>query len=340
MEALYGDGPFMNSLYNSLTDDGVLLTQVGEAISIGDQAENYPGNFNFQRFAYEKGLKNQGFNVIFNYEEPRAGFDGIWSFYAAFKSDISRARWKMNEAQFDLEIQKRSIRRVDADSVESGELKGLMDYFDGATMKTYRYPSKHAQILYCQRDPKPEGCITDVQEHIATGSPIHEPIGFDPNVPNLSADHFAVSNKSVLLSKVDVPEQSYLMLEQSIHDVQITPSMASILRAESSVYDLAKGPLANFVSSDQNGVAAYSTQRIDSGLLSLLGHGCEGNFNTENKNHAADTTKMKKDFVFHPSHTRNSHLPPFVKTSGKIAAGEEVTPDFIRSSYCSKVDAL
>ncbi|OEU19124.1 S-adenosyl-L-methionine-dependent methyltransferase, partial [Fragilariopsis cylindrus CCMP1102] len=30
VEALYGDGPFMNSLYNSLTDNGVLLTQVGE----------------------------------------------------------------------------------------------------------------------------------------------------------------------------------------------------------------------------------------------------------------------------------------------------------------------
>ena len=323
MEALYGDGPFMNSLYNSLTDDGVLLTQVGEAIGIGDQAENYPGNFNFQRYAYEKGLKNQGFNVIFNYEEPRAGFDGIWSFYAAFKSDISRARWNMNEAQFDLEIHKRSIRRVNADSLESGEVKGIMDYFDGATMKTYQYPSKYAQILYCQRDPKPEGCVTDVQEHIATGKPIHEPIGFDPDVSNLSADHFAVGNNSGVTSKVDVPEESYLMLEQSIHDVQITPSIASILQAESDVYDLAKGPLANFVENGAAKGATYATQRIASGLLSLLGHDCEGNSITENENLLADT-KAKKDFVFHPSHTRNSHLPPFVKTSGKVASGEEV----------------
>lgn len=310
----------MNSLYNSLTDDGVLLTQVGEAIGIDDLAENYPGNFNFQRYAYETGLKNQGFNVIFSYEEPRAGFDGIWSFYAAFKSDISRARWQMNEAQFDLEIQKRSIRRVDADSVESGELKGLMDYFDGATMKTYRYPSKHAQIVYCQRDPKPEGCVTDVQDHVATGVPIREPSGFDPNVPNLSADQFVVGTDNVLVSKMDMPELSYLMLEQSIHDVQITPSMTAILQGEES---LSNSAVANFVSGDQESTtgATYSTHRIDSGLLSLLKHDFETNLMIESQFPVADT-KDKKDLVFHPSHTRNSHLPPVliaVERPGSVA---------------------
>ena len=82
VEALYGDGPFMNSLYNSLTDNGVLLTQVGEAVSVGDISETYPGNFNYQRAQYESGLINQGFEVVMQYDEPRAGFDGIWSFYA------------------------------------------------------------------------------------------------------------------------------------------------------------------------------------------------------------------------------------------------------------------
>ncbi len=251
VEALYGDGPFMNSLFNSLTDDGVLLTQVGEAISIGDEAENAPNNFNYQRFMYESGLKNQGFKVVFNYEEPRAGFDGIWSFYAAFKSDASRARWQMNEAQFDLEIQKRSIRRVNEEERESGEVRGLFDYFDGPTMATYRYPSKDAQVVFCQRDPKPYGCTTDIRDHHALRRPIYEPIGFDPEIPNLSAENFAVSGDGGLVSRVDVPEKSYLMAEQSIHDAQITPSMSAILQSKNEIYDQTIGPVANFVGADR-----------------------------------------------------------------------------------------
>ncbi|VEU43344.1 unnamed protein product [Pseudo-nitzschia multistriata] len=157
VEALYGDGAFLNSLYNSLTDTGVLLTQVGESAYIGDISETYPDNFNYQRAMYEKGLKNQGFKMVFHYEEPRAGFNGIWSFYAAFKDDSSRARWQMNEAQLDLEIRKRAIQMVDDRDVEEGELKGPFDVFDGPTMATYRFPSKHAQQ---RQGSSPQGYYT------------------------------------------------------------------------------------------------------------------------------------------------------------------------------------
>ena len=203
---------------------------------------------------YENGLKNQGFKVVFNYEEPRAGFDGIWSFFAAFKSDASRARWQMNEAQFDLEIQKRSIRRVDEDKIESGEVRGLFDYFDGPTMATYRYPSKDAQVVFCYRDPKPYGCTTDIQDHHARHKPVYEPIGFDPEIPNLSADNFAVSSDGGLVSRVDVPEKSYLMLEQSIHDAQITPSMSGVLQSKDDIYEQTIGPVTNFVGSNRGGL--------------------------------------------------------------------------------------
>jgi hypothetical protein len=245
----------LNSLFNSLTEDGVLLTQVGEAVNFGDIAETYPGNYNYQRSMYEKGLKNQGFTVVMNYEEPRAGFNGIWSFFAAFKNDSSRARWHMNEAQLDLEIQKRAVRRVDVDKIASGEIRGLFDYFDGPTMATYRYPSKQAQVVYCMRDPKPYGCTTDINDHYTQQTVHYEPTGFDPEIPNLSAENFAVTTNSGLVSRVTVPENSYLMLEQSIHDVQIPPSTSAILRREvGAIYDRTIGPVTNFVSGDREGL--------------------------------------------------------------------------------------
>ena len=231
VQALYGDGAFLNSLYNSLTENGVLLTQVGESAYIGDIAETYPGNINYQRFMYEKAMKNQGFEAVMHYEESRAGFNGIWSFYAAFKDGSSRARWEMNDAQIDLEIRKRSIPMVDGRDLEEGEMKGPFEVFDGPTMATYRFPSKHSQVMYCLRDPQPYGCATNIKDHYNLNKAYYEPSGFDPEIPNFSSDNFALGGGGGrgLIPRVTIPEKSYLMLEQSIHDVSITPSTSSIL---------------------------------------------------------------------------------------------------------------
>lgn len=356
VEALYGDGPFMNSLYNSLTDDGVLLTQVGEALYIGDISETYPGNFNYQRSRYEAGLKNQGFAAVMNYEEARAGFDGIWSFYAAFKNDSSRARWQMNEAQLDLEIQKRSVRMVGDEKLETGEIRSLFDYFDGPTMKTYRYPSRDAQVVYCLRDPKPYGCTNDVNDHYAQQIPLYEPVGFDPETPNVSAEHFAVSESGGLVSRVEVPENSYLMLEQSIHGVAIPPLTSEVLESKGEdAYDRTIDPVRNFVSGDRQGLTIprrgdmHSVYRVDSGLLAFLQHGCGGSFNTESLHSSslsedtADPDAVPEDgllgrtfssavvneLIFNPAFTRNSHRPEFVLSSRAIPEGGEITSNFV-----------
>lgn len=356
VEALYGDGPFMNSLHNSLTDNGVLLTQVGEAVYFGDIAETYPGNFNYQRSRYEQGLKNQGFATIMNYEEPRAGFFGIWSFFAAFKDDSSRARWMMNEAELEIEIHKRSLRRVGEDDLESGEVKGIFDYFDGPTMATYQYPSRDAQVVYCLRDPKPFGCTTDINDHYAKKIAYYEPSGFDPDIPNVSAENFSLSETSVLVSKVTIPENSYLMLEQSIHDVKITPTASVILESKGDdIYDQTIGPVTNFVSGDREGLTIprrgniHSAYRVDSGWLSFLNHGCNGNFNVKSLHSSSlseemadpDTVpeegllgrsfsnKVMEELIFNPSFTRNSHRPEVVFSSRTIDEGEGITSNFV-----------
>mmetsp|Transcript_73222 Transcript_73222/g.148677 ORF Transcript_73222/g.148677 Transcript_73222/m.148677 type:complete len:925 (+) Transcript_73222:122-2896(+) len=335
VEALYGDGPFMNSLYNSLTDNGVLLTQVGEAVYKGDISEIYPGNFNYQRSRYEQGLKNQGFAVVMTYDEARAGFDGIWAFYAAFKDNSSRARWEMNEAQVDLEIRKRAIRMVDEDNIEEGEVRSPFDIFDGPTMATYRYPSKHAQAVFCLRDPKPYGCTTDINDHHREGIAYYEPTGFDPEIPNVSANNFSVDNTSGLTSSVKIPDNSYLMLEQSVHGVKVTPSTLSILRSDISSSEQGDipgqtiGPVRKFVSSPKRR-DTFSEYKVDTGLSSLLNHVCDGNYNTKSSNPSsglATESAVTNDLVFNPSQRRNSALPEVLISSRTITEGEGISSD-------------
>ena len=71
VEALYGDGVFLGSLYNGLTDQGILLTQVGSAIHVADPSETIPGNYHSQRAVYTRGLINQGFESIVDYNLVR-----------------------------------------------------------------------------------------------------------------------------------------------------------------------------------------------------------------------------------------------------------------------------
>jgi len=355
VEALYGDGSFLNSLYNSLNENGVLLTQVGEALVLGDISETYPGNFNYQRSRYEEGLKNQGFEAIMPYNEPRAGFSGTWSFYAAFKDVSSRSRWLMNEAQIDLEIRKRSIRMVDDVNIEDGEMNNPFEVFDGPTMVTYRYPSKESQVVYCLRDPQPYGCVTNVNDHIA-GRTRYEPSGFDPEIPNFTADNFVVENNTVLVPRVTIPENSYMMLEQSVHEVRIPPATSFILNRMKNTDNILNrmiDPVYTFVAENRGASAivrrgdVHSAYSIDIGLLSFLKHGYNQNPDTNSSVIDPDTvqssggdndlivgkSKFKslymKELVFNPSHTRNLPIPELVVSSHTIEKGKEIYSNFV-----------
>jgi hypothetical protein len=86
----------------------------------------------------------------------------------------------MNEAQFDLEIHKRSLQTIDGES-------SSLHYIDGATMMTYQYPTKPSQLAYCRRDtttsalqqPEQQGCPSaDVDNYkqsvtVTSNSSIH-----------------------------------------------------------------------------------------------------------------------------------------------------------------------
>lgn len=71
VDALYDGGPFMQSLPKALSDDGILIAQVGQAPDFRSSAEDFSINKN--RVKFFESLVNVGFEHIRDYEEVREG---------------------------------------------------------------------------------------------------------------------------------------------------------------------------------------------------------------------------------------------------------------------------
>jgi hypothetical protein len=67
-----------------------------------------------------------------------------------FKQRASRSNWFANEALVELKIRERVVQ------TRSGE--SPLRYFDGATMKSYRFPKKPTEDEFCRKVPVAESC--------------------------------------------------------------------------------------------------------------------------------------------------------------------------------------
>lgn len=88
-------------------------------------------------------------------------------------------------------------------------------YFDGATMTSFRYPTKNVETVYCRRDPLPESCKGG-----------H---GYDVERQNIPATSLEVKPSSShdglgVFAKSDIPEHSYTGLEKLVHSLYVAPA--------------------------------------------------------------------------------------------------------------------
>jgi hypothetical protein len=67
VEALYDGGPFLRSLPNALSENGIFVGQVGQAPSLKDPLEDHSLNRN--RVKFIQSLIDLGFLSILDYEE-------------------------------------------------------------------------------------------------------------------------------------------------------------------------------------------------------------------------------------------------------------------------------
>jgi hypothetical protein len=265
-DTLYSNVALSTAMRNALTDEGVLVSQVG----ISEVTTEAPWPFTPHGKELGKmvsAFRQVGFAAMKGYQEMHGQFRSPWSFMVAFLNHDSKLFWYANQAQFDLALQARAVSTI------SG--KGPFEYFDGATMMSYQYPSKLAENVFCRDLNAPEHCNTLR--------------GFDPFSPNIPLSSLEIKPSQIpnagrgVFVKESFPKGTYLVLEAAVDTIWVMPS----------TYDWASGMANGGVASDlwqsfepychgygyATDFFSGSAHIVDASLITFINHGCNGTNN-------------------------------------------------------------
>ena len=217
---LYNDNIFAKSLYDSLSDKGILVMQLGSSPELSDPAEEM--GMNEKRAQIMNLVEVVGFEQMFVYEESHCGFGSPWSFMVVCKSDDCHSNWYNNPASVDLEVHSRMI------PTKSGAPS--LKYFDGATMASYQMPSKAWETVYCRRTPRPDSCIyAHGFDKKRSNTPIHN---FEVKISGYGEN----SGRGVYAKK-DVHKDTYISLETVVQRVYVNALSSYIVELYASNLD-------------------------------------------------------------------------------------------------------
>ena len=211
-DILYSDEKFVSSLVHALTDDGILVVQVGEcdeAEPLVPGREYHPDPTDVLLSKYEKILQDHGMSGMRTYDEGHGQFMGQWEFRLAFKNRQAFSEFFNEPALIDLRLAQRGLKTV------SG--KKSLDYFDGPTLASIQYPSRAEELQHCviaHRDASPQ-CF---QPHVMDPDYIPRTTA----ATSLEDGHEAGSNTSW-----DAAVQ--LSMERSSWGIHVVPSVASMV---------------------------------------------------------------------------------------------------------------
>ncbi len=146
--------------------------------------------------------------------QSHAGFLGIWTYLVAFKSFETRKAWYAGEAEIELLRHRRSMRTSSGTSP--------FRYFDASTKKSYKLPSRSAEVVFCREEPRPPGC-----EH---GH------GFDPERPLVPVSSLQVKSSLIgksagrgVVAKVNIPKGAYIAIDDAVNKVFFPPSTFALI---------------------------------------------------------------------------------------------------------------
>jgi len=202
------DTTHLEAILNSLTDEGIMVIQIGRAPTILDPRPDI--GFNAPR---EKLFKNlEALDVVqamFVYEDPHCGFNEPRAFMIVCKSETCRRLFYAASDEIDYEIYSRIVKT-------HSKVRALQ-YFDGITHLGYQVAPKAWETTYCRREPIPFECS---YRHLDFKKPIFE-FNFDSEEENPfkvtadwegEGDDKYISNTHVYAS-VDIPKGAYIMPE-------------------------------------------------------------------------------------------------------------------------------
>jgi hypothetical protein len=262
---------FLKSLYNALTWDGVLVAQVGAALTPAAPAWTHNVK---EKVVYDmvKLLKGIGFENTKRYSEMYGGLGMSWSFLVALRRYESQELWYANPAEIDLELSRRTV---------VGQGDGLLQFFDGATMQTYQYPSRIAENVHCRAVAEANG-LGYTDNFCSNGH------GLDPFRSNADASSFNITTSLIpnagrgLISTRHLAKGSYVAADQGGHAIYAMPSTYELVQQMLSLQTTTKlvhwNILNVFLFGYGVGIDFYGTPAyiIETSKLLFINHGCNG----------------------------------------------------------------
>jgi hypothetical protein len=328
-DVLYNNEKFVEAVSAALGEDGVFVSQFGEASKLCN-----PGaNFSSTKFAlnFIQHLVNHGFVAVKEFMEAHGGFLGNWGFLISFKAEETKANWYANQAEVELKLKERAVRTLDGSD-------SPFRYFDGATMMGYQYSSRVEQEVFCRTTPAPDLCD---QGH-----------GLDPAVKNVPASSLEVRQSTIpnggrgVFFKESVSKGTYIASEQMVHAILFLPMttwwIKHLLRhTENAFFKVLDVYMFGYgYAHDFFGMTGYS---VEPSVLQFVNHGCDGSYNTGIKlsvtEKTADPKQMPDDLYdsvsensqYSPIADRNSllHMHAFETALRDIDAGEEFLDNYL-----------
>ena len=263
--ALYGNIDFLQALYDGMTDDGVIVMQLGASPHFDNPAD-VVGRHE-KRAAITRLIEDVGFRSIHIYEEGHSRFFSPWSYLVAFKSFATRVNWYLTEAEVEINIHDRIL--------PDKEGKSTLTYFDGATMVSYQAPHRVFETIFCRESPMPVDC--DIYQGYDRGDEIAPVSSFE--VKRSGDKGFGV------YARVDIPKGFLLGTEETWKSIRVPPTTFEMI--EKIVHNYPAGKDLNKVSKYmqfygfQSNIHGSPEYRVDTSIMTFVNHGCNESVNME-----------------------------------------------------------
>jgi len=265
-EVLYTNDAYLKSLYNALSDDGVIVLQLGISPKSNDPAESMALS---RRRAYlMSSMERVGFESLHVYDEIYCDFDDPWSFLIAMKGERNRSLWYQGMAELDIAIHER-VKRTHSGTP-------ALKYFDAPTMRGYQVPHKGFESVFCKSSDGVDACksMNSVQGESVPSS------NFEMRMSGVGEG----SGRGVF-TKTDIKKGTFIAPEASQKILHFPPAAtASIYKLSGSemkpneIVDVWKYMDGYGWDIMTSGAEEYF---VDSGIMTFVNHGCNGTFNID-----------------------------------------------------------
>jgi len=208
----------LDNIFQSLTDEGILIIQIGRAPTLLDPRPDIGYNAPREQL-FQKMESLPDVQAMFVYEDAHSGFNEPRAFMVVCKSSSCRARFYATADEMDYLIYDRIVR--------TNSKARALSYFDGVTHLGYQVAPKAWETIYCRREPTPFECSYRFLDFKA---PLME-YNMDDESKGaflVTADYAAGEEDSKstpqthVWANVDIPKGAYIMAEHLASSLQLS----------------------------------------------------------------------------------------------------------------------